>query len=292
MKKNFYCIHCGTKNKIEDKKCTKCKKSLHPKCLVLKEYLLDHIKDDLKSNVEDTIIDLLKAWIISHLYGLGITAAILFTATTFIAKEIPSLKAQNNYKELEKPITMAITCSDLYLVAQEKVCEEGYTLENEKCIKRTNTTPKEHINCPDNFSLIGNSCISNYTINWTEHKTCTTTPTTNIPGFNANNVLNSYESNGKCYITYCIDRAYVPGTTCRTATETYESEASYSYTCSGYQDGSNCKTYGNKSYSYTCDIGTLQGDTCVLEETKEYTLQCPEEYIYNSKCNACEKEDA
>ena len=264
MKNNFYCIHCGTKNKKEEKKCKKCNKSLHPKCLVLKEYLLDHIKDDLKSDVQDTIIDLLKAWIVSHLYGIGITAAVLFTATTFVTKEVPSLKVKQDYKQIEEPVAITITCSDLNLVEQEKVCDEGFTLENDQCIKQTYNKPINHMHCPENFSLIGDTCVSNYNINWTETKTCSQTPSNYIREFNAANVLYSFEDNGMCYIKYCIDRLYTPGTTC-TYEEVYEAEWNYSYSCNEYRDGNgNCKEIGKKSYTFTCDVGKLKGDYCAL----------------------------
>ena len=51
MKKK-YCIFCGEEIKEETKKCKKCKKSINPKCLLLKEYIGDHLKDDIKCNIE------------------------------------------------------------------------------------------------------------------------------------------------------------------------------------------------------------------------------------------------
>lgn len=83
-KKKIYCVYCGSENLYEDDYCKKCKKKLNPKNHLFRDFLYDHIKDDIKGNVEDNIFSLIKNFIISHLYGSSLIVAVLFTATVML----------------------------------------------------------------------------------------------------------------------------------------------------------------------------------------------------------------
>lgn len=77
MKKYCYCNHCGTKNKINVKKCSKCNQKLKIKNHPLTDYLLDQTKDDVKSTILDTVFDKVKYLIRKYLYGIVMTITII-----------------------------------------------------------------------------------------------------------------------------------------------------------------------------------------------------------------------
>lgn len=64
--KSVFCVHCGKKNKVNDKICTKCKKKLNPKekflrigvmkCMVKSQVMVCHIiKVIQKNSIRKTI---------------------------------------------------------------------------------------------------------------------------------------------------------------------------------------------------------------------------------------------
>lgn len=118
--KKIYCVFCGTLNDCTLEKCTKCKKELNPKNHLFKEFLYDHIKDDLKGKLEDNIFSYLKNYIISHLYGVVMTVSILFTGVSLITslavkdyKTISDISEINNLASNNKgEVTITITTYD------------------------------------------------------------------------------------------------------------------------------------------------------------------------------------
>ena len=82
--KKAYCVFCGTINDNTLEKCIKCKKELHPKNHLFRDFLYSHIKDELKDKLEDNIFSYLKNYIISHLYGIVMTVSVIFTAVTVV----------------------------------------------------------------------------------------------------------------------------------------------------------------------------------------------------------------
>jgi len=54
----IYCVYCGIENNSEARYCKKCKKKLNPKENLLKDYLFEHTKDQLKGNLEDSVFGL------------------------------------------------------------------------------------------------------------------------------------------------------------------------------------------------------------------------------------------
>jgi len=93
-KEEIYCVFCGTKNNYDVEKCSKCKKSLHPKNHLFREFLYEHIRDDLKGKVTDNIFSYLKNFIISHLYGAAMTVSVIFAAISI------GLAFRNPYKSI------------------------------------------------------------------------------------------------------------------------------------------------------------------------------------------------
>jgi len=89
-----YCINCGHENKDTNKKCTNCHTVLKQEEHLWKEYLYNHVKDDLKGKVTDKWISLIKNYVFSHLYGVVITSLVIITGGTFVYNTV-----SNNYIE-------------------------------------------------------------------------------------------------------------------------------------------------------------------------------------------------
>ena len=115
-KEYIYCVFCGTKNELDDKKCVKCHKSLHPKNSLFRTFLYKHIKNDLKGKVEDNIISYLKNFIISHLYGIAMSLSIIFTAVVII----------NNYN----PYKIVSSIDDIKKASSNEIVVSVYTYDD------------------------------------------------------------------------------------------------------------------------------------------------------------------
>ena len=85
MKKveDIYCVYCGTKNKISNKKCFKCSKKIDPKDDSFKNYMIDKFKSDADSN----IYDLIKSFLLHHIYGILLTVTVVFTSVSIIINQ-------------------------------------------------------------------------------------------------------------------------------------------------------------------------------------------------------------
>ena len=79
--KKIYCIRCGNKNDKRSERCNKCHCKLNQKESLWKDYIFDHIKDDLKGKVTDNIFSLLTNFIKSHLYGVVMSILVLIVGT-------------------------------------------------------------------------------------------------------------------------------------------------------------------------------------------------------------------
>ena len=300
MKKEvLYCVFCGEKNNPQEKKCKKCKEDLNPKNHLLKDYLKEHLQDDIKENIEDSILDLLKLWIIKHLYGIAITCAILLTGGIFIGKGIQEHRIKQSLEPVleyqEKEIKKEV-CEDKNLVDKIKVCQEGFTLENDICIKEDLYPKVEATSCPDGFSRSNNICLSNYGIDKIENKTCTTAgfDTSQITNYDPDRLLGTTIVRGECAIEYCNDIfTDVPGTLWQkgmpcTGKSTYFHQYTYTYTCNGVEDSAGtCHETRNLNVYYYCEVGTPVENGCYTREEKEVQMTCPEGTKELKECNKC-----
>lgn len=105
--KTIYCVFCGEENDSKFEKCSKCKKELYPKNHLFKDFLYDHIRDDLKDKVTDNIFSYLKNYIISHLYGVVMTVSVLFTGVVIITS-----LTSNPYKTISDVSDINATASN------------------------------------------------------------------------------------------------------------------------------------------------------------------------------------
>lgn len=82
----IYCVHCGKENNDNKEKCKYCNHELNSKDHLWKDYIYDHIKDDLKGKVTDKTIALITNFIKSHMYGTIMTILIVGFGTIGVIK--------------------------------------------------------------------------------------------------------------------------------------------------------------------------------------------------------------
>ncbi len=86
--KKIYCIYCGKENKISDEKCFNCNKLLNEKEHLWRDYIYEHIKDDLKDNVTDKTISLITNYVKSHMYGVIMSALIVAISASTVVRAV------------------------------------------------------------------------------------------------------------------------------------------------------------------------------------------------------------
>ena len=292
----IYCAFCGSKNDIKDKKCKKCNKKLNPKNHLFKDYLKDHIKDDLKGNVEDGILEIIENWIRSHLFGIGFTALIGILGVAVILNEVnlKNISNKKSYKEVDKPFTLKVFCEEKELVDKIKVCDEGYNLEDDKCVKRYSVNANKSTICPSNFYQSGDTCLSNYTTDKQEDITCN-----DIAAYMVGSDGFRYKTFGTiiqsktCYARLCHDMAGVASPSsiddCASV-ELVEVGKTSKYYCNNYTDSNgNCHDTKGFVNKYSCSNGSLNGTKCDITETKEYNEVCPDGTSFDEECGKCLK---
>lgn len=80
-----YCPHCGQVQEPEATVCPYCHKALDEKEHLFREYLINHTKDKLKGSAEDKLYDLIKNFLVSHLYGVVVTITLAATVVSAAA---------------------------------------------------------------------------------------------------------------------------------------------------------------------------------------------------------------
>ena len=91
MEEISYCIFCGSPLKDGDKFCPACKKEIPLKENLFKEYLYRNTKETLKEKVDDTLFNIVKNWLLSHLYGLVVSIVLIGLAGISLSSpQLPS----------------------------------------------------------------------------------------------------------------------------------------------------------------------------------------------------------
>lgn len=275
--KEIYCVYCGSKNKLNDLKCKKCKKKLDPKENMVLDYLKDHVKDNLKGNIQDSIISIIKNFIISHLYGFILTATLIFTIVSAL---VTSVSDQNIVEVTEKP-TILINNLNRCVIANSRelvnVCNEGYILDGDVCKKEEQLAATVNNVCPDGYYASGNTCISNTNYTMLTRQECIAP--------NLDNVVGTRVENGVCFVNYCS--GWTDGECSAGSMEPIDfTTISYCPNGTTLVNGV-CKSFANYNVSYSCSEGTLSGDKCIVirEETAE--LGCEDGYVLDEECNLC-----
>lgn len=268
-----YCVYCGTKNKLEDKKCIKCHKKLNPKDHPLLDYLKSKTKDNLKGKLEDNIFSTIINYIKSHLYGFILTCSIIVSTTCIVTNIINTSNIQN---VTEKPATLNKCIFDNYSLAINQ-CNQGYELEEGICIKTEEIEATPNNFCPTGYSLDNARCISNITYNKLTREECL------LPDDGAYEVYVS--DTGECVANYCNE--WTDGE-CASG-----SGNPIDFTITEYcPDGTTivngvCKVISNITTEYSCEQGTLNENKCIITFEEEPHIGCEEGYILNEECNLC-----
>ncbi|MBQ3864224.1 MAG: hypothetical protein II781_00040 [Clostridia bacterium] len=86
-----FCIFCGSMNDGAQQKCAHCGKPLYPADHQVRRYLVREFKDQLKSKVTDSIFNRIRDFLLSNLFGLLLSLAVVFTAVSAISAALPSV---------------------------------------------------------------------------------------------------------------------------------------------------------------------------------------------------------
>ena len=99
-----YCIYCGAENSVTAETCVHCEQNLHPKESLLKDFLVERVKDELKGNLQDTIYDAIKNFLLSHLYGTVMTVSIVSYAVVATGVEVLADNRKKHIIPVNQPI--------------------------------------------------------------------------------------------------------------------------------------------------------------------------------------------
>ena len=214
--------------------------------------------------------------------------------------------ALSNIRKLESQIgkvnyqstnfTLKVFCEEKDLVDKIRVCDAGYSLEGDSCVKRTSVAAKANTSCPNGYSMISGQCISNNTVAKIEKFTCDSIPSI-MPDDRGgrHSTFGTVIQGNDCYARLCI--VTTAGVSPLPSDESLcdsialiKSSKTSTYSCAEYTDGEgNCRSVANKTTYYTCASGTLSGSSCVTTETKAFNEVCPEGTTYDLECGKCER---
>ncbi len=81
---NRFCPWCGGPHSSDVAKCPQCGKKLPAKDLLFRRFLIDHTKDKLKGNIEDSLFKAIKNYLLSHLYAVVIALSVIAVAAVAV----------------------------------------------------------------------------------------------------------------------------------------------------------------------------------------------------------------
>jgi len=276
--KRIYCVYCGEKNNAKDLKCKKCKKKLNPKENMFLDYLKAHIKDDLKGKVQDKAISIIKNYIISHLYGFVLTATLIFTITSVVVTTIGD--KQNITNVSSKPSVLVSNLNKCIFDNYSEpinLCDDGYELKDSICVRKNESDAIKKYVCSAGYFLSNGKCISNENFDMLSKQECIAPK--------GEFVVGAHVDNGVCFAEYCS--GWTDGVCSAGASEPID------FTVVNYCPSGTAKINGackkTKSYEivYSCEVGEIKGNRCIVKEEKETKLGCEDNYIYNEECNVC-----
>ena len=75
-----FCIFCGTQNPASGTYCQSCGKELHPKEHLTLDYLKKEAKSQIRDKITDSILEKIRKWLLSHLFGILLSVSVIFAA--------------------------------------------------------------------------------------------------------------------------------------------------------------------------------------------------------------------
>lgn len=78
----IYCPKCGAENDRGTEVCRECHEAIPPKENLFLDFLIQHTKDAVKDKVSDKVFDVLRNWLLSHLYASVVTVSVVAVVAT------------------------------------------------------------------------------------------------------------------------------------------------------------------------------------------------------------------
>lgn len=286
-RKICFCTSCGKQNHSRHKECKYCKKDLHQKNHLLRDYMVDNIKDDLKDKVTDKFYSIIKNYLLSHIYGSILVATVVITSASVIFNNV------TNKVEIKKIKTRPVVVASSLNICENSIhpkllCNDSFGFnDNNMCVKITAVDAKKEIVCSTGYHLSDSKCISDATYAKTTEFVCQ--KPTEMPDFLSSwdNYIRVYESNGECLLESCLTDGWDENGVCQ-AGGSEPIDYTEVTTCSeGSLINGECHKTKSSTTEYTCEEGTLDGKKCNIESEEEPIYECDEGYEYNKNCNAC-----
>lgn len=87
-----YCTSCGAANKKSSVICEDCGKKIHMKHRPFFDFLKNHIKDELKGRVTDSIYSAIKNFLLSHVYGVAVSILVVSAGVVMVQGVSPHIE--------------------------------------------------------------------------------------------------------------------------------------------------------------------------------------------------------
>lgn len=158
MRKNkvIYCWNCGTKNDLSNKTCLKCSTDLNEHDFKVAKWLFGEGYDEITGNFIQKLFTLARDFLHLHLFGTTLSIAVIFTFSATVSHYEDTT---HNNKEIVQQ-EYRLTKNENHSVSKEKYCDDGYTLEDGKCIKKEIIAATTESICENGYYLNGNKCYS------------------------------------------------------------------------------------------------------------------------------------
>lgn len=124
----IYCSHCGAANQKSAVVCCDCEKKLNLKGSPLLDFLKDHIKDSLKGKVTDNLVDVIKNFLLSHLYGAVLALCIVATVCMNVYANLPPKGVESVRLHPQEAVSNTETRDDCQTFTEAALEEAFYNI--------------------------------------------------------------------------------------------------------------------------------------------------------------------
>lgn len=177
-------------------------------------------------------------------------------------------------------------CEVIVAVDAKLTCETGYSLKDSACTKTETKSATSAKTCASGYTLSGNQCVSDADTAKTKTQVCEW-PKDYPQQPRKNSTDQAVVKNGKCILEICDTReegVCMVGESPEIPFTTKESCPSGTKEING-----KCKKTATPTTGYTCEVGELNGKDCIINDIKEPTGTCEDDYLYNATTKMCEK---
>lgn len=296
-RKYIYCWNCGLKNRIEDKKCTKCRKKLLDEDKdELGTFVIDKLLDEGKGEVEKKFKEKFRDFVSKKLFGILLSASVVFAGSTIVANILKkNEESKESYMQVQSPFAF-----ESMLEAHDQTCEEGYTLTDGKCLREVSVSAERHLTCADGFTLSNARCLKE--VEKEEIKECILPVGFVYSGDACSPLEIKYiENTNAVFKKNCMVSAYEwvdttdadgnPTRKCNNGGRVDFFDPTISYRCpsGSIERSGKCYNASTPKENFACKEGTLEGQNCIKTEIGKKEVSCDEGYEYNEIVSLCIK---